>query len=113
MVAGAWTLYAGRLGVDDAFVLAGSLLAFAGGVAATVNTLRLFRQPAAAAMPAPPADPTQAAADRVARPFTRLAGIYLLVGLGVGILTAIWRPPFGRWDLVWVHALLLGYVVST
>jgi hypothetical protein len=112
MIAGAWTLSVGRLRVDDALVLAGSLLALAGGVAATINTLRLFRQPASATMPAPPADPTQAAADRVARPFTRLAGVYLLFGLAVGVGTAVWRPPVGRWDLVWAHALLVGYVLS-
>ncbi|HEU5434201.1 MAG TPA: hypothetical protein VFU81_21195 [Thermomicrobiales bacterium] len=112
MIAGAWTLYAGRLRVDDRLVLAGSLLALAGGLAATANTLLLFRQPAKATMPAPPADLTQAAADRVARPFTRLATVDLLFGLGVGVATALWRPPVGRWDLVWTHALLIGYVLS-
>jgi hypothetical protein len=112
MVAGAWILFAGRLRIDDAVVFVGSLLALAGGLAATANTLLLFRQPPAATMPAPPAEPSQAAADRIARPFTRMAGVYLLFGLGVGAATALWRPPFGRWDLVWAHALLLGYVVS-
>ncbi|HEU0113641.1 MAG TPA: hypothetical protein VFQ80_03155 [Thermomicrobiales bacterium] len=112
MIVGAWTLYAGRLRLDDALVLAGSLLALAGGIAATANTLLLFQQPAVATMPAPPADPSQLAADRVARPFTRLASGYLLFGLGVGVVAALWRPPFGRWELVWAHALLIGYVLS-
>ncbi|HET7093773.1 MAG TPA: hypothetical protein VFI22_09855, partial [Thermomicrobiales bacterium] len=110
--AGAWTLYVGRLRVDDTLVLGGSLLALAGGLAAVANAALLMRQPVAATMPAPPADPAQAAADRVGRSFTRLAAAYLLFGLGVGVATAVWRPPVGRWDLVWAHALLVGYVLS-
>ncbi|HEU0115162.1 MAG TPA: hypothetical protein VFQ80_10820, partial [Thermomicrobiales bacterium] len=35
MIAGAWTLYAGRLRLDGALVFVGSLLALAGGIVAT------------------------------------------------------------------------------
>jgi hypothetical protein len=54
----------------------------------------------------------QAAVDRLARPFTRIAGIYLLVGLVIGLWTSLDEPASGRWDLVWAHALLLGFFLS-
>lgn len=112
VAAGGWLIWLGRLSGLDPLVALGSLLALAGGVTAVVNTKRLFKQPVGPAM-APPSDPMQSKVDAVARPFTRIAGIWLLVGLAVGVLTAFWRPPVGRWELVWAHALLLGYVFGT
>ncbi|HEV2129190.1 MAG TPA: hypothetical protein VGR22_11275 [Thermomicrobiales bacterium] len=56
--------------------------------------------------------PGQAAIERLATGFTRLAGVYLLVGLAVGFVTSWWRSTSGRWDLVWAHALLVGFFLS-
>jgi cbb3-type cytochrome oxidase subunit 1 len=41
----------------------------------------------------------------------RLSGSYLLLGLALGLLTSFWQPG-GRWDLVWAHALLVGFFLS-
>jgi hypothetical protein len=46
------------------------------------------------------------------RRFTRMAGGYLLPGLVVGAALPWWRPGFGRWGLVWAHALLVGFIMS-
>jgi hypothetical protein len=42
----------------------------------------------------------------------RMAGAYLVIGLGVGLITSVWRPETGRWDLVWAHAMLVGFFLS-
>lgn len=110
-IAGAWIVYAGRLTAERAVVVTGSALALLAGLVFTANVMRLFRQPAAG--PAPPLPfPEQALVDRVATRFTRLAGFYLLAGLGIGLGIEIWTPRSGRWDLVWAHALLVGFFLS-
>jgi hypothetical protein len=111
-IAGAWTVFAGYVAGWEALVLAGSVLALAGGIAFMANLARLFRQ-APEPRPAPPLPyPEHAAVDAIAIRFMRLAGIFLLTGLVVGVLTAVWRPEVGRWDLVWAHTMLVGFMLS-
>jgi hypothetical protein len=112
LLAGAWTVYVARLERSEGLEIAGSGLALAGGVVFTINVVRLFRQPAGPLPPPPLPFPEQATVDRLATRFTRLAGIYLLVGLGVGFATSIEQPSSGRWDLVWAHAMLVGFFLS-
>jgi cbb3-type cytochrome oxidase subunit 1 len=110
-IAGAWTVYAGRLATERSLVVAGSALALAGGLVFAANVVRLFRQPAVLP-PSPLPFPQQAVVDRLATRFTRLSGLYLLVGLGVGLAIEIWPPRSGRWDLVWAHAMLVGFFLT-
>ncbi|HKG25138.1 MAG TPA: hypothetical protein VKB09_05775, partial [Thermomicrobiales bacterium] len=109
--AGAWTVYAGRLASERSVVVAGSAIALAAGLVFASNVVRLFRQPAALP-PSPLPFPEQAVVDRLATRFTWLSGFYLLVGLGVGLAIEVWPPQSGRWDLVWAHAMLVGYFLS-
>lgn len=110
-VAGAWLVYAGRLGAERRVVIAGSAAALAAGVLFTVNIVLLFRREPV--RPAPPRPfPEQEAVDRLAIRFTRLSGVYLLVGLGIGLGIELRRPAGGRWDLVWAHAMLVGFFLS-
>lgn len=110
-IAGAWLVYAGRLATERSLVVAGSAVALAGGLVFARNVALLFRQPAI--RPAPPRPfPEQEAVDRIATRFTRLSGSYLLVGLTIGLAIELWRPVSGRWDLVWAHALLVGFFLS-
>jgi hypothetical protein len=112
LLAGAWTVYIARLERSERLEIAGSGLALAGGIVFTINVVRLFRQPAGP-LPAPPLPfPEQATVDRLATRFTRLAGMYLLIGLSIGFATSIDRPSTGRWDLVWAHAMLVGFFLS-
>ncbi|MCC6791314.1 MAG: cbb3-type cytochrome c oxidase subunit I [Thermomicrobiales bacterium] len=107
-VAGAWLVYAGRMATERSVAIAGSAVALVSAVIFTINIMRLFRQPAV--RPAPPRPfPEQETVDRIAIRFTRLSGIYLLVGLSIGLLIEIHTPSRGRWDLVWAHAMLVGY----
>ncbi|HEY7031191.1 MAG TPA: hypothetical protein VH482_07695 [Thermomicrobiales bacterium] len=110
-IGGAWTVYAGRLTAERWLVVAGSAIALAAGLVFAANVVRLFRQPAA--LPASPLPfPEQAAVDRLATRFTRLSGLYLLVGLTIGLAIELWPPRTGRWDLVWAHAMLVGFFLS-
>jgi hypothetical protein len=111
LLAGAWLIYAGRLGGWDAVITAGYLLALASGILFMVNIARLFRQ--APVTPAPPRPfPNQADVDRIAVKFTRWSSIYLLLGLSIGVLLRFWEPDQGRWDLVWAHTMLVGFMLS-
>ena len=111
-IVGAWTVFAARVAGWDSLVLAGSVLALAGGIVFLANLARLFRQ-APEPRPAPPLPyPEHAAIDAVATRFMQLAGLFLLVGLSVGALTAAWRPEEGRWDRVWAHTMLVGFMLS-
>jgi len=111
-IAGAWLVYAGWLADLAAVVGLGSAVALAGGLAFTHNLLQLFRQPPARTPAAPLPHPEQASIDAIATRFTRLSGVYLLVGLAVGLVTSWWQPATGRWDLVWAHAMLVGFFLS-
>jgi hypothetical protein len=110
-VGGAWLVFAGSIGSWDAGRAMGSALALGGGIAFMANAVLLFRRPAT--LPAPPLPyPAQAAVDRTATRFMRLAGLSLAFGLTVGLVTTMWRPGAGRWELVWAHALLVGFFLS-
>jgi hypothetical protein len=111
-IAGAWTVFAARVAGSDWLLLVGSVLALMGGIVFMANLASLFRR-APEPRPAPPLPyPEHAAVDVVATRFMQLAGIFLLLGLAVGVLTAIWRPEVGRWDLVWAHTMLIGFMLS-
>jgi hypothetical protein len=111
VLAGAWSVFLGILGDVDGMVIAGNVLALGGGIGFAVIFLRLFRQPVT--LPAPPLPyPGQTEVDRVATRFMRLAGSFLLIGLLVGAISSIWRFESGRWDLVWAHAMLVGFFLS-
>jgi hypothetical protein len=111
MLAGAWLVFLGRFAPSKPALEIGSLLALASGLLFTANIVRLFKQPATA--PAPPLPfPIQADVDRLAVKFTRWSGIYLQVGLIVGVITSFWTPKTGRWDLVWAHAMLVGFMLT-
>jgi hypothetical protein len=111
LLAGAWIVYAGRMNTQDRLVQLGSLLALASGLLFMVNIVRLFKQ--LPSTPAPPTPfPNQVEIDKLAVKFTRWAGIYLQIGLIIGVVTAFWQPDRGRWDLVWAHAMLVGFMLS-
>jgi hypothetical protein len=111
-IGGAWVHYVGRLSGSEWLIALGAIGALLGGLLFFVNVVRLFRGPQSS-LPAPPLPhPDQAAVDRLATSFTRIAGLYLLVGLAIGVLNSRWQPPTGRWELVWAHALLLGFFLS-
>ena len=110
-IAGGWLVFAGRLAGRDTVETLGFALALAGGLLFTVNIVQLFLQPAkGVALPLPYRG--QADVDRIAVQFTRLAGLYLLFGLALGLALTVWTPSSGRWDLVWAHAMLVGFVLS-
>jgi hypothetical protein len=89
----------------------GAALALAGGLLFMANLATLFRQPVTSpVLPLPLEQQTQV--DRTAIRFSQLSSVYLLFGLAVGLITSIWTPDNGRWELVWAHALLVGFVVS-
>jgi hypothetical protein len=110
-IAGAWAVFAGIIAGLDGVAIAGNALALAGGILFVVNIGRLFRQPVT--MPAPPLPyPGQTEVDAIATWFMRLASVYLLFGLTAGLAMNFWRLGSGRWDLVWAHAMLVGFFLS-
>jgi hypothetical protein len=111
LLAGAWIVFAGRVAPSKPAISIGSLLALASGLLFIVNLARLFKQPATAPSPPTPS-PIQTEIDRLAVKFTRWSGIYLQVGLIVGVITSFWTPATGRWDLVWAHAMLVGFMLT-
>jgi hypothetical protein len=111
-ISSGWVTFAGRaagLTFVEGFGLA---IALAGGLAFMVSIITLFRSPIAERPAPPPPFPEQRAIDQTAIQFTRLAGIWLIVGLVVGLMIVVWTPSFGRWELVWAHAMLLGWFLS-
>jgi hypothetical protein len=109
---GGWVVVAGRALGDAWIERAGSLLALAGGVLFSVSVMRLFRSPVTNTVAPPLPFPEQAAVDRIATRFTALAGLYLLLGLSVGLMLTFWTPDRGRWPVVWAHTLLVGWFVT-
>jgi hypothetical protein len=111
-VASGWIVFAGRAAGSSAIEALGMASALAGGVAFMASILLLFRSPQTN-RPAPPVSgPDLAKSDRVATQFTRLAGIWLIVGLTIGFVLVFWTPSVGRWELVWAHAMLVGWFLS-
>jgi hypothetical protein len=111
-IIGAWAVFAGDLLQRDAVLRVGALLACLGGVLFMVNIVRLFRQPPGATPALPLPYPEQARVDLLATHFTRLSGLYLVVGLAIGVLLSWRTPETGRWQLVWAHAMLVGFFLS-
>jgi hypothetical protein len=56
--------------------------------------------------------PGQTEVDRLATWFMRLSLLYLLFGLTAGLAMHFWRLGSGRWDLVWAHAMLVGFFLT-
>jgi hypothetical protein len=111
-VASGWTVFLGRAGGWAIIEVAGLAAALAGGIAFMVSIVTLFRSPVSERPAPPPPFPEQKAIDQVGIQFTRLAGMWLIVGLVIGLMAAVWTPSFGRWELVWAHAMLLGWFLS-
>jgi hypothetical protein len=110
-IAGAWLVFAGIMAGWQAIAIVGNAAALAGGVLFASNIARLFRHPAT--LPAPPLPyPGQTGVDRLATWFMRLSLIYLLFGLTSGLAMHFWRLGSGRWDLVWAHAMLVGFFLT-
>jgi hypothetical protein len=110
--AGAWLTFLGKGLREDALVRTGQALALAGGLLFMSNVVRLFKREPAFRHTPPAADPAQPAVDRIATKFTRLSGMLLVLGLALGAALSWWRPGTGRWDLVWAHALLVGFFLT-
>lgn len=111
-IVGAWAVFAGLAAGVGWLSVAGRVVVLAGAVLFAANIATLLRQPVGRA-PAPPLPfPEQAAVDRIATRFTRMAGAYLLFALAAALVASVWRLPIGRWDLVSAHALLLGFFLS-
>lgn len=111
IVAG-WLVFVGRALAWPDVVTLGFLAALGASVLFVVNIGRLFRSPPSSRPSAPLPYPEQARVDRVATGFMRIAILWLLVGAMAGAATAIHPPARGRWDLVWAHALLIGFAFS-
>jgi hypothetical protein len=109
---GAWLTYLGRATGHGAIETLGACAALAGGLLYVVSVVALFRSAPTSKFGPPLPFPEQAAVDAVGVRFTRLAGIYLLLGLLVGVMLRFWTPERGRWELVWAHTLLLGWFLS-
>jgi hypothetical protein len=110
-LASGWLVFAGRALRYDALETIGHVVAFGGGLAFVISIVRLFRSPVISAAAPPLPYPVQAEIDRIGVRFTRFAGYYLLVGLGIGVILEFTTPDRGRWDLVWAHALLVGWLM--
>jgi len=96
---------------EDWLSRAGGILALGGGALFLAQLALLFRQPVSGPPPPLPFE-RQRSVDRIATMFSRLSGIYLVIGLVVGVVLAFHTPESGRWNLVWAHLILLGGVVS-
>ncbi len=112
MLAGAWLVFIGRIDGSNPLITAGSVLALTSGILFMANIATLFRQPAGNRPGPPAADTNQKQVDRLAIVFTRTSSLFLLFGLGVGVALRFWTPERGRWDLVWAHAMLVGFMLS-
>ncbi len=111
-IASGWTVFAGRMADMSILITLGSALALASGILLIYNIGQVFKKQTVV-RPAPPLPfPEQAAADRIATNFTRLCSVWLLVGTGVGLVTSIFTPDRGRWELVWAHSMLVGFALS-
>lgn len=112
-IAGGWLLFAGGIERERDFMLAGHLAAWFGALLFIANLIALFLQDPLANRPAPPLPyPEHRAVDTVAIGFTRLAGLFVVLGLSIGLYIHIWPPRTGRWDLVWAHTMLVGFFLS-
>jgi hypothetical protein len=111
-IAGAWLAFLARVQQVRWLEQVAMTVALLGGLLFVVSIIRLFHSPVVSNVTLPVPFPEQALIDRIGIRFTRMAGMYLLVGLGVGVMLTFWTPDRGRWDLVWAHALLLGWFLN-
>ncbi|MER3485564.1 MAG: hypothetical protein C4345_05965, partial [Chloroflexota bacterium] len=86
-IAGAWAVFLGRIMDARWLEIAGASASLISAVIFTVNIVRLFRRPVTGP-PSPLPYPEQATVDKIATQFTRLSGLYLVAGLGIGVLIA-------------------------
>lgn len=111
-LASGWIVFAGRMLDISLLITLGSAASLAAGLLLIYNIGQVFKKQSVV-RPAPPLPfPEQAQADRIATNFTRLCSVWLLVGTGVGLVTSIYMPDRGRWDLVWAHSMLVGFALS-
>jgi hypothetical protein len=111
-VGSGWLAFAGRAGGWTIVEGLAMLLALAGGLGFMVSIVTLFRSPVTNRPASPLPFPEQQTIDRIGVQFTRLAGIWLIVGLVIGLMLVFWSPGAGRWELVWAHAMLVGWFLS-
>jgi hypothetical protein len=111
-VAGGWLVFLGRAFPITAIEVLGSATALVAACIFFYSIVRLFRSPVTVPNAPPLPFPEQQSIDQTGIRFTRIAVVWLLVGLSVGLVLALWRPEIGRWDLVWAHAMLLGWFLS-
>jgi hypothetical protein len=111
-LASGWVVFLGRAVGAGWLSGIGMLVALAGGLSFMTSIIMLFRSPMTNRPASPLPFPEQAAIDRIGIQFTRLAGMWLIVGLSIGLVISVWTPSFGRWDLVWAHAMLIGWFLS-
>jgi hypothetical protein len=111
-IAGGWLVYFGRAVSGESVETAGHAAALAGGLVFVGSVISLFRSPATTNVAPPLPHPEQALIDRVGTHFMRMASGYLLLGLLIGLVSSMWTPGWGRWDLVWAHVMLLGWFLS-
>lgn len=110
-VAGAWAIFVGTALGWNVLAIIGSAAALAGGVLFVINLRLLFRAPAT--LPPPPLPYAgQTPVDKLSTRFMQLSSVYLLFGLVSGLALHFWRLGSGRWDLVWAHAMLIGFFLS-
>lgn len=107
-----WTTFLGRAVPNGNLETLGATLALVSGLCFMISIMRLFRSGPVTQVSPPLPFPEQAQLDKVATGFTRQAGMYLILGLIVGLLLRFWTPDRGRWDLVWAHAMLLGWFLN-
>jgi hypothetical protein len=111
-IIGAWITFAGRAVGSTLIEGIGLAAALVAGLAFMVSIITLFRLPVGDKPSPPPPFPEQTNIDRVGIRFTRMAGIWLIVGLILGLALVFWIPGTGRWELVWAHSLLIGWFLS-
>ena len=111
-IVGAWLTFASQLGDRIQFERLGLTAVLLAGLLFFKNVVTLFRQPAATKPALPLPYPDQKKVDQIATRFTRVSGAYLLLGLIFGLLKSFWTPDWGRWDLVWAHTMLVGFLLS-
>lgn len=109
-IAGGWITALGIALSEDRLETLGQVIALAGGLAFTVSIVGIFRQ-STRGPSLPVLNPLQSQVDRWATRFMRFALLFFLSGLLIGAVRTVWTPESGRWELVWAHLLLVGWML--